>query len=158
MCVCGGQHMGGYNGLILYRNPVKPGSMGSNPSHSRVGDSGCTRVPIKNSRLYSSASVAMAAGGADQLQCLYSYHSGIATSQQPARYSVSASNCLQVTMAQPDSTIFTCISKWPRCVVDNSTNAESPKYCCTPHFQSTMPSKLHTSPNSNSTGSQFLNE
>ena len=27
-----------------------------------------------------------------------------------------------------------------------STDAESPKYCCTPHSQSTMPSKLHTSP------------
>ena len=30
--------------------------------------------------------------------------------------------------------------------VSNSTDAESPKYCCTPHSQSTMPSKLHTSP------------
>ena len=49
-------------------------------------------------------------------------------------------------MAQPDSSVLTNISKWPRCVVDNSTNAESPKYCCTPHFQSTMPSKLHTTP------------
>ena len=28
----------------------------------------------------------------------------------------------------------------------NSTDAESPKYCCTPHSQSSMPSKLHTSP------------
>ena len=27
-----------------------------------------------------------------------------------------------------------------------STNAESPKYCCTPHSQSSTPSKLHTSP------------
>ena len=27
-----------------------------------------------------------------------------------------------------------------------STNAESPKYCCRPYSQSTMPSKLHTSP------------
>ena len=60
---------GGYNGLILYHNPMKP-SMGSNPSHSRVGDSGCTKVPRKNSRLYSSASVAMSAGCADQVHCL----------------------------------------------------------------------------------------
>ena len=28
----------------------------------------------------------------------------------------------------------------------NSTNAESPKYYCTPHSQSSMTSKLHTSP------------
>ena len=28
----------------------------------------------------------------------------------------------------------------------NSTDADSPKYCCTPHSQSTTPSKLHTSP------------
>ena len=28
----------------------------------------------------------------------------------------------------------------------NSTNAESPKYCCTPHSQSSTLSKLHTSP------------
>ena len=28
----------------------------------------------------------------------------------------------------------------------NSTNAESPKYCCTPHSQSSTPSKLHNSP------------
>ena len=28
----------------------------------------------------------------------------------------------------------------------NSTDAESLKYCCTPHSQSTTPSKLHTSP------------
>ena len=28
----------------------------------------------------------------------------------------------------------------------NSTDAESPKYSCTPHFQSSTPSKLHTSP------------
>ena len=28
----------------------------------------------------------------------------------------------------------------------NSTNTESPKYCCTPHSQSSMPLKVHTSP------------
>ena len=28
----------------------------------------------------------------------------------------------------------------------NSADAESPKYCCRPHSQSTTPSKLHTSP------------
>ena len=66
----GGGWGGGYNGLILYHNPMKPGSMGSNPSHSRAGDSGCTKVPRKNSGLYSSASVAMASGCADQVHCL----------------------------------------------------------------------------------------
>ena len=30
--------------------------------------------------------------------------------------------------------------------VSNSTDAESPKYCCTPHSQSTTPPKLHTTP------------
>ena len=41
----------------------------------------------------------------------------------------------------------------------NSTDAESLKYCCTPHSQSTTPSKLHTHLSySNSTGSQFLTE
>ena len=35
------------------------------------------------------------------------------------------------------------MGQWELC---NSTNAESPKYCCTPHSQSSTPSELHTSP------------
>ena len=37
----------------------------------------------------------------------------------------------------------------------NSTNAESPKYCCTPHSQSSTPSKLHISPTAAPLASNF---
>ena len=37
----------------------------------------------------------------------------------------------------------------------NSTNAESPKYCCTPHSQSSTPSKLLTSPTATPLASTF---
>ena len=36
-----------------------------------------------------------------------------------------------------------------------STDAESPKYCCTPYSQSTTPSKLHTSPTATSLAPNF---
>ena len=38
----------------------------------------------------------------------------------------------------------------------NSTNAESPNYCCTPHSQSSMPSKLHNSPTATPLDPNFI--
>ena len=40
----------------------------------------------------------------------------------------------------------------------NSTNAESPEYCCTRHSQSSTPSKLHTSPTAAPLASNFWTE